>query len=465
MTLVEQLGTFAAQARFEDVSPAARVQLKIRILDALGCALGALDGEPVRRVRQYVTEFGSDGPCTLIGGGNGSPHQAALLNGALVRYLDFNDSYLAPDETCHPSDNLGAVLAAAELANADGPTLLTALAVAYQVQCRLSDAAPVRDHGFDHTTHLAYAAAAGASRALGLDAERTANAVAISGTALNALRVTRTGVLSNWKGLAAPFAASGAMQAVGLAAHGITGPSEVFEGNKGFMQTIAGPFAIDWGGEGLDLVNDTILKRFNAEIHSQTAILAALDLQRLHGFTADRVAYVDIEIFDVAHRIIGGGEEGDKLLVLTKEDADHSLPYMVAVALLDGTVMPEQYELARIERADVQALLRRVVARPIDDFSRRFPAEMPVCVTITLDDGRVLTRELHDYPGFHTRPMEWDDAAAKFTALGSAHVPEKLLGEIAGAVGELDQMTTVTELTRLLGEVKVHQPRAALAVA
>ena len=81
-----------------------------------------------------------DGRCTLISGGRSAPDRAALYTGALVRYLDFNDSYLAARETCHPSDTVAAVLAAAELANADGATLLVALAVAYEVQCRLSDA-------------------------------------------------------------------------------------------------------------------------------------------------------------------------------------------------------------------------------------------------------------------------------------------------------------------------------------
>src|SRR4030095_14520276 len=142
-----------------NLSRSTLLQLKIHILDALGCALGGVDGDPVRCVRQLIADFSPDGRCTLRGGGRSAPDRAALYNGALVRYLDFNDSYLAPRETCHPSDNLGAVLAAAELANASGGTLLVALAVAYEVQCRLSDAAPVRDRGFDHTTHLAYSVA------------------------------------------------------------------------------------------------------------------------------------------------------------------------------------------------------------------------------------------------------------------------------------------------------------------
>jgi len=165
MTVVEQMAEFAVRSDVAGLSQSGLLQLKICVLDAIGCALGGFDGEPVRSVRQFVADFSPDGRCTLIGGGRSAPDRAALYNGALVRYLDFNDSYLAPHETCHPSDNLGAVLAAAELANANGATLVAALAVAYQVQCRLSDAAPVRDRGFDHTTQLAYSVAAGVSRA------------------------------------------------------------------------------------------------------------------------------------------------------------------------------------------------------------------------------------------------------------------------------------------------------------
>jgi len=336
-----------------------------------------------------------------------------------------------------------------------------ALAVAYQVQCRLSDAAPVRERGFDHTTHLAYSVAAGVARALSLDAEHAANAIAICGAALNALRVTRTGTLSNWKGLAAPFAASAATQGTLLARCGITGPAEVFEGNKGFMQSIAGPFAIDWEREGLDRIERTIIKRYNAEVHSQTAIEAALELQRAHKFTADDVESVDVDVFDVAHRIIGGGEEGDKTLVFSKEDADHSLPYLIAVALLDHAVMPEQFTPQRMQAADVQALLCRIVVRPLADYSDRFPSEMPSRVTVTLTDGRILARALSDYPGFHTRPQTWEGAMSKFTTLTETRIPEIARADIAGAIGDLDHVS-VAELTRLLRNLATPAPRVVL---
>lgn len=452
MTEVDRLAEFAAGARWEDLSPAAREALKLRVLDSLGCAIGALDSPVVRAVRSYVDEMGGKPRATLIGGGATSPDRAALYNGAAIRYLDFSDAYLAPGETCHPSDNLAPVLAAVEYADGSGRDLLTALAVAYQVQCRLSDEAPVRARGFDHTTQLAYAAAAGAARGLGLDAPRTAHAIAIAGTACNALRVTRTGALSNWKGLAAPFAGSSALQAVFLARAGITGPEEVLEGAKGFMQTVSGPFEIRWHEEDLERVGRTILKRYNAEIHSQSTLEAVLELRRQYDLRGEGVERVEVDVFDVAFHIIGGGEEGDKTRVGTKEEADHSIPYLVAVALLDGEVMPPQYAPDRIRDPEVQALLQRVVVRPDPELSARFPEEHGSRVRILLGDGRVLTREKRDYLGFTTRPADWNTVRAKFDRLTMPLIGGAAAGEIAAAVSHIDEIKG-RRLSALLGRL------------
>lgn len=454
MTQVEQLAKFVIRASYEDLSAAARQQLKIRIADSLACASGALDGEPIQMLRAYLHEVGGSDSCTLIATQERtSPDRAAFYNGALIRYLDYNDSYLAAGETCHPSDNLSAVLAAAEYSGGQGRDLLTALAVAYQVQCRLSDLAPVRARGFDHTTQGSYAVAAGVSKALGLDQNKTAQAIAISGTAFNALRVTRTGALSHWKGLAYPNTAFGGTHAALLAKQGITGPPEVFEGNKGFMDSIAGHFSIDWEKEDLERVTRTIIKKYNAEIHSQSAIEGLLELQQEHGFSAAEIQRIHIAIFDVAYHIIGGGEEGTKTVVQTKEQADHSLPYMAAAALLDGNVLPEQYLPERIQRADVQGLLKKVTVEPKDPLSQRFPEEMPCQLTVSLKDGQELSKEKRDYEGFHTRPLRWEAIIQKFHRLSHPYVDTPLREAIIQAVDSLETIR-VSELTKLLAQVK-----------
>src|SRR5438094_4479739 len=138
MTQVEQLAAFVARTTYEEFSEDARQALKIRVLDSLGCAIAALDGPPIGMIRTQLEDFGGKPLVTLIGGDKNAPDRAAFYNAALVRCLDYNDSYIAKKETCHPSDNLGAVLAASEYAKKSGKELLTALAVAYQVQCRRS---------------------------------------------------------------------------------------------------------------------------------------------------------------------------------------------------------------------------------------------------------------------------------------------------------------------------------------
>ncbi|KJS33246.1 MAG: 2-methylcitrate dehydratase [Desulfatitalea sp. BRH_c12] len=455
MTIVQQIAAYIAKKDFADMSEQAGRQIKLRILDSLGTAIGAVQGPPVRMLRNHIEEFSSAGACTLLGGGRAAPDDAALYNSALVRYLDYNDSYLAKGETCHPSDNLGAVLAAAEQAGASGRQVMLALAVAYQVQCRLSDEAPVRAKGFDHTTQGAYAVAAGVSKALGLTSEKTANALAISGTALNALRVTRTGALSHWKGLAYPYTAFGATAATYLARQGITGPMAVFEGNKGFQESIAGPFKIDWEHEDLERVTRTIIKKYNAEVHSQATLEGVLALQRQAGFNADQVEKIEIVTFDVAYHIIGGGEEGDKTAAIhTKEEADHSLQYMTAVALLDGQVLPAQYEPERIRRTDVQALLRKISVQPSEAYSARFPAEMPCHVKIHLRDDRTLEIEKTDYEGFHSRPMDWTTACEKFESLAAPYADADVRGRIIDTVQFLEKHDA-RALAGLISQVRI----------
>jgi len=463
MAHVEQIAAFAERASFERLSAPVREQLTICILDSLGCAIGALAGGPPHSVREYVEELDRGGKCTLIGGGHARADSAAFYNSALIRYLDFNDSYLAKGETCHPSDNLGAILAAGEYAGASGRDLLTALAVAYQVQCRLSDEAPVRARGFDHTVQGAYAATAGIGRILGLNAQELANAIAISATALNALRVTRTGLLSNWKGLAYPHMAADCLRNALLARHGITGPLEVIEGEKGLIDAISGLFHIDWATENLDRVTHTVLKKYNAEIHSQTTIEAALALRAEHHISAQDIEHVDVTVFDVAYHIIGGGEEGDKSTARTKEQADHSLPYLVAVALLDGQVMPEQYAEERIVRSDVQSLMAKVWVQESREYSERFPDEMPARVAIHMRDGRMVEREVCHWPGSLAHPMSWDAVYAKFERLAAPFASKEQRGEIRDAVAHLENIS-VADLTAILAEIGAARGPQPIAV-
>ncbi len=452
MTRSEQLAAFVGSVSYATLSENAVRQLKIRLLDTLGCAFGALSAPMMRALREHTGEFSPEGPCTLIGGGRAAPDRAAFFNGALVRYLDFNDSYMAAREYAHPSDNVGAVLAAAEYKRRSGKDFLTAMALAYQVQLRLVDEAAVLARGFDHTVQGAYALACGVSKALGLTDQQTANAIGMAGTSFNSLRVTRTGTLSNWKGLAYANTAFGCTHAALLAMRGITGPIEVFEGNKGFIETIAGPFTLDWSAEDLESVTRTSIKRYNGTIDSQSSIDAMLKLRAEHAIDASRIERIDVDIFKLAYDVIGGGEEGDKYVVKTKEQADHSLRYMIACACLDGQMMPEQYTLERIHRGDVQSLLKKVQIRPNEEYTRRFPEQCPVRIEVVYTDGSRYAIENPHYAGYYSNPMQWDDIVKKFRRL-TADFPIECGDRIIDVIDTLDSRP-IADLTALLSDAR-----------
>jgi 2-methylcitrate dehydratase len=203
-------------------------------------------------------------------------------------------------------------------------------------------------------------------------------------------------------------------------------------------------------------VTKTIIKKYNAEIHSQAAIEGLLELKQEHGFRAEAIEWIEIDIFDVAYNIIGGGEEGDKTIVRTKEEADHSLHYMAAVALLDSQVLPDQYRPERILQDDVQTLLRKVTVRRDETCSHLFPEQHACRLVVAVKDGQTFSKGKRDYEGFHTRPMGWEGVKRKFDLLTGDYLDNRLRTAIADAVTNLEDIT-VADLTELLARVNKQQ--------
>lgn len=199
-------------------------------------------------------------------------------------------------------------------------------------------------------------------------------------------------------------------------------------------------------------MTQTAVKRYNAEIHSQSAIEGILELRNQHPFPISAVEDINVEIFDVAFHIIGGGEEGDKTVVRTKEEADHSLPYVIAVALLDGAVMPEQYWPDRIQREDVQTLLRRVRVKADPGLSARFPRELPCRLSVHLKTGQLLSIEKSDFEGFSSRPATWASAVSKFKRVSSVNATPWVQDEIIENVKHIEE-TRVRRLAECLQRV------------
>ncbi|MFB6152910.1 MAG: MmgE/PrpD family protein [Halodesulfurarchaeum sp.] len=438
MTSTAELAEFSRDVAYEDFSERTREELKKRILDSVGIGINALGHEPVEAISRTVLESNPGDACTLFGRSErASPVGSAMFNTTLTRYLDYMDSFLAPGETPHPSDNIGAVVAAGEYVDATGPELLEGVGVAYEVQGELAWNAPVRDEGWDHVTHTVISATCGVSTVLDLDVETTRNAIGIAGTAHNALRVTRTGGINEWKGAASANAARNALYAALLAKNGMEGPTNLFEGQKGWKQVISGDFDVDLD-PGCSRVHDVMTKRYVAETYAQSAIEGVIELTKREDIEGEVVDFIHLETFAGAKLIIGGGE-GDRHTVETKAQADHSLPYMLAVALLDREMGNAQYEPERITRDDVQQLLRRVTVEEDERFTERFEAgEMPARVTITLEDGTTHVIEKDAFEGHPSNPMGWDQIEEKFHETAGTRFDEGRRQDIITTVRNLE---------------------------
>lgn len=445
MTSTAGLAEFVQDVSVEEFEKDTQEELKKRILDTIGIGIDALGHESVDIVYRAVqranqgdvaTLWGRDEPSSTVG--------AAMHNTALTRYLDFMDSFLAPGETPHPSDNIAAVIAAGQGVDASGAELLEGVGVAYEVQGELAWNAPVRDKGWDHVTHTVISATCGVAKVLDLDVETTRDAIGIAGTAHNALRVTRTGGINEWKGIASANAARNAVYAALLASDGMEGPKNLFEGQKGWKQVISGEFEVNLN-LGCTRVHDVMTKRFVAETYAQSAVEGIIELAVQEDVDGSDVEFIHLETFAGAKLIIGGGE-GDRHTVETKAQADHSLPYMLAVALLDRELGNAQYDPTRITRDDVQYLLRHVTVEENDAFTERFEAgEMPARVTIELKDGTTYVVEKDAFNGHPTNPMSWAQIESKFHDTVGPKLDEGGREELIETIKDLE-LSTVDEL-------------------
>jgi len=459
--VVDDLAGFVLGAEPADLNGQPRGLLKRNVLDSVACAVGSLDGELIATIREHTDQFGGAPTATLVGGGRASVDQAAFFNAVLVRYPDLLDTYLTVGGLCHPADNFGAVLAVAEHVNAGGADFLLALAVAYEVQCRFSAQVPVMARGLNHALQLAMSVAAGSAKLLGLDAERTANAITAAAADNVSLAAVHAEPVSNWKGISPAITGMRAVYATMLAGRGVTGPKSLFEGPHGLVQLFGQPIDFHTADRGLTCVEQTYLKQYCSLIHGQAIIDAVLAIRDENDLRGEDVARVTVEVFAGAYDLAGGGAYGNKDHPLTKEQADYNLKFLSAVALLDGGVGPEQLETERVLRGDVQDLLARVDVQAAADLTADYPQRTAARVHVVTRDGREFSREETDYEGSPTRPMSWERVVDKFHWLAEPFCGEGLRADIIAAVDHLDEIP-VAEFASLLGAVSstAQRPRS-----
>jgi 2-methylcitrate dehydratase len=415
-----QIASYAATLAYADLSADVVHECKRHLLDTVGCALGAFDEPPSRIARTLAERVNVPGGARVLGTGQRAlPELAAFANGVMARYLDGNDVF--PGGGGHPSDVISAVLAAADLAGADGPGVITGVVLGYEIYGTLFRAACMRDHGLDHVFYTAVGSAIGAAKVLGLDRDRIAQAVALSVTPNIALHATRRGELSMWKGAAAGNAARNGVFAALLAAAGMTGPDKPIDGSDG-LRELLGTFELgEFGGNGRPFqLPRADFKYFLSEFHSQSPITAAIELRQ--QIAAEDIESVTVHTYHFTWSEIGTGPE--KWRPTTRESADHSLPYILAAVLIDGRFSDDIFSESRIRDARAHEMASRIAIKEDKDYSRQFPGKIPCRIEIRAKSGKALTAQV-DYPRGHTsNPMTDEEVWAKFRMLAGRKLPK-----------------------------------------
>ena len=427
-----KIARFALNTDYDNLPVETTDQLKKHLLDSVGSMIHAAGTPVIGKLSRQIKALSNGGKYNIPFLGKTSVDRGAQFYTALNRYPDFMDNFLGKEATCHPSDNIGALLAASQITNARGKDFLTAMAIGYEIECRLIEELPVMIEGFDHCLLLGISLTAALCKIFSLSEEATAHAIAIASSSITPLVSCRASYTYEWKGFLSSLVALNCMNTVLLAREGMTGPINLFEGPKGYKDAFDMELKYDWKKDKFQLIKKCILKSYNAEVHTQSLVEAALELRDQYKINAAEIDKIEATTFLTAYHIVGGGEYGDRTNVQSKEQADHSLPYVLAVSLLDGQLYPEQFLPKRIVKEDVQRLLKKVkvhtkfplhkpvkVAGVLDPYTAAYPEKLMGKLVIRLKNGKEYSLEKEDYYGFFTRPISWEDVHKKFKKLTS----------------------------------------------
>jgi 2-methylcitrate dehydratase len=450
--LAEKLAAYADSLSYSDIPRQARNEAKRRVIDSLGLAIGAFDAKPVKIVRSIAEEHPSAHGATVIGTRTRSATPlAAFTNGVAVRYLDYMDYYASKNDFPHPCENIPPLLAVAEVTGASGKDLITSIVLAYELQCRLADAAPIRPRGWDNALGGLVSVPLAAGKLLGLPREQLAEALNISLNAHIPMRQVRAGELSMWKACSFAESARNALFSAMLASRGMTGPSPIFEGKFGFFKQISGKrFDFDtsrFGGRrGGFKILDTSMKYYPAEMHAQSAVTAALNI-RPH-VRAKEIASVLIDTQEPGFNILG--REREKWNPKTRETADHSLPFIVSAALLRGRVDNDTYSPRVFRSPKILKFMKKVRVRENPRYSRMYPEALPNKVTARLRSGAFVAAFVKHPKGHPRNPMGDDEVEEKFKSLTKGRLWKSKQEKALRFCWKLEKQKKVSKVFKLL---------------
>jgi 2-methylcitrate dehydratase len=455
-TLGEAIMHYALNIKFEDLDQQVINEVRRRVLDSIGVALAAFTAEPVKIAREMARNFRSNYEASIWGTLDVvSLDWAAFTNALMTRYLDFNDTYLGK-EPLHPSDMIPPLMAMAEHRRSSGKDLITAIAVSYEVGVRLCDSGSLRLHGWDHVNYISIAVTTGLAKLMGFDQERALNALSIATVPHAAMRQSRVGELSHWKAAATANSSRNAAFAVLLAKEGFTGPDSPLKGEMGFIkQLLSNEFndkiIMELGSmPSPKRILDTYIKPYPVEYHAQSAVDAARNIREEYGkaIEPDDVDYIIIDTFKAAYDIIV--KDPEKWDPKTKETADHSLMWVTAVALINGTVELYHYTPENIRDPRVLSLIKKMKVNVDPELDKLYPSAIPNRITVKFKNGKELTSHV-DYPKGHPKnPMSDEEVENKFKKLTNGILTPNQVNTVINFVENLESLTDIKQVIKAM---------------
>lgn len=450
------IADYALSLSADEPSTAAVEAAKRLTLDSVGCCLGAYTSPPSKHLRAAYGsvrdgDSGRGEAATVFGAGTTTrPEYAALINGAMVRYLDYNDALVSEGRACHPSDHIPALISVAEAEGATGEELIEAIVVAYEIEGAGLDTGVMWEHGCDYVTWGAFSTVAAAGRLMGLDREELVNALGIAGASNLTLSVARKGAVSMWKGVAHSYVSHGAVQACQMAREGMTGPERVFEGPGGLFEVAADRLlTVDelGGRDGAPYrITRAHVKPFPCGYYMQPMITGVRDLVAEHDIDPDAIEAIEIETFEQAATILGGEEKWST--DLTRESADHSIPYTAAIAVFHGDVTPEHYGRAYRTDPEVHRLMRLVTVAESAEMNadaRAEPNSTPSIVRIRTADA-THERRVDYAPGHAENPLSREELLGKFRSMAEPLLTAAAIDEVIAFCDDVPERSDVGAL-------------------
>jgi len=447
-----ELAEWATNLSYNDLSPEAIAAAKRFWFDSLGCAMGGSQQKDFRIALDHCKQMGGAATCDVfVDGFKTSPPDAAFLNSLMIRAMDYNDIYWKQDPA-HPSDIICGPLAIVQMLGGSGKDVILGTIIAYEMEMRLCESGfpGVREYGWHHATLTGFAAPIACGAVLGLTKDELVQAIGISASRTGSFGAVTAGKLTNMKNTVDPMATRAGVESALLAKRGYSGPEHMFDGKEGLSHVFGHEWKFEIMTDNLPKspgdhyrILDCGMKSFPIEALSHAPLTAMMKIVKEHAINPDDVTEITVEVVARAADILG---DPHKYRPTSKETADHSLPYSLAVGLVDGMVTPLQFKQERIDDAGLIPVMDKVKVVPNEEFEKLFPEFQPSRVTVTLEDGSSHVQRVDVPKGDPRDPMTEEEIAVKFNALGEGIIPKAQRDTIRGIVMDMENQATLDAL-------------------